>query len=72
MGSSFKDKLRNYLDDGGSGFLKLRNNLVRAPLVAEEFQVGTSTVARWADGLTAPHPRLQEKIIEWIEQREEQ
>jgi|GEM_PF-4571448 len=34
--------------------------------IAREFQVADSTVRRWANGVSVPHPRLREKILEWI------
>lgn len=34
--------------------------------LAEHFEIGESTVARWADGTSRPHPKIAEMVVEYI------
>lgn len=37
--------------------------------LADEFEVSESTVSRWANGVTRPHPRLQQMVVTAIRRR---
>lgn len=54
----FRERVKNYLDAGLS-----REDL------AVEFEVATSTVSRWVNGTSKPHPRIALQIGEWVVNR---
>ena len=35
-------------------------------ILADEFEVGHSTITRWANGISIPHPRIQISISSFI------
>lgn len=38
-------------------------------VIANEFQVADSTVARWENGVAVPLPRMRQQILDWIERQ---
>ena len=51
-----------------SGAVKIALDEYHLPVLemAKEFQVADSTINRWASGVAVPHPRLRQKVLEWI------
>ncbi len=64
----------NKPDDDLFAGIVARSSLVLGMLqreLAHEFEVDISTVSRWANGITKPHPRLQRQVVQSIKRKAE-
>jgi hypothetical protein len=50
----FASIVSDYVDNNGPAKL------------AQELEVSSSTVMRWSRGSARPHPRIRQKIVDWI------
>lgn len=41
----------------------------RYKLLADKFEVATTTIDRWIQGVAKPHPKVQKLIINFIEEK---
>lgn len=53
---SFKETIASILED---------SDLVSA--IADRYGIAKSTVKRWANGVSRPHPVIQDEVIKFIE-----
>ena len=54
-----------------SGAVNIALNEYKLPIleIANEFEVASSTVERWASGIAVPHPKLRQIILSYIAEK---